>query len=87
MRDRDKYSQEENTHFTLNRLWSLFHFSSTDTEHTPFNVPVGVVMDKDVERVGVALCFLRQAVNSCLSALIQLDHVTLSLPLRHTFLV
>lgn len=93
-RDNDRDSEKEETLDALvvpgsnsASLLISFSFCLTHTKHTPVNVPVGVVMDQDVECVGVAVCFLDEAVNSCLSALVHLDHITLSIPLRHTLLV
>lgn len=55
--------------------------------YIPINVPVSVIMDQDVECIGVALCAPYEAVNLCLCAVIHLDHVALGLPLRDTLLV
>lgn len=50
-------------------------------------VPVGVVVDQDVEGVGVAVSFTDEALDSSLSTVIHLYDVTLSFLLGHTPLV
>lgn len=51
------------------------------------NVPVCMVMDQNVECVGVAVSFMDEAFDSCLSTVIHLYNVTFSLLFRHTPLV
>lgn len=55
--------------------------------YTPINVPVSVIVDQDVECVGVALSSSYEVVGLCLGTVIHLHHVALSLSPRDTLLV
>lgn len=66
---------------------TLSNRTGTERIHILVYVPVCMVMDQNVECVGVAVSFMDEAFNPSLSTVVHLYNIMLSLLFRHTPLV